>query len=481
MMASGDRSRVAARLFTWVPGDTLSSYVSTHDMSEELWTDVGRAVGIATRSLEDFEHPAFLRYHAWDVRQFRDVSIFFPYIDDDKIKETVQMIHTIFVDSVLVDSSQFRTSVVLGDCNDANIIVGSATGPPAPPRVTGLIDFGDSVRTWTVCDIAITMAYSMCSTCGRDSNPLPVLVGILTSYCQHRGRTPALEEVELRHLQTLIGARLSASIAMGAYSLSKNPENEYLKLHALPARKAVTALMSYDPHRLLALFRLACSSTQPSDEALSLLMNLVSGPSQLEYFRMTEEGTASAKRQRLEGECSAANSSRAELRELTFVTGNAKKLQEVTAILGESLPYRLVSRKIDLPELQGLPEEVSREKCKLAAAKVGGPVIVEDTSLCFNALGGLPGVYIKVLSTLRHVWCGGLTCCPSGFSKRSDTKVLTTSCRLTATSRPTLSAYFHIARALVQSRASLRGGVLERLCHLAAPKISGACIRISTA
>merc|ERR1712166_1718580 len=31
----------------------------------------------------------------------------------------------------------------------------------------------------------------------------------------------------------------------------------------------------------------------------------------------------------------------------------------------------------------------------LAAKEVGGPVFVEDTSLCFNALGGLPGPYIK--------------------------------------------------------------------------------------
>jgi inosine triphosphate pyrophosphatase len=32
----------------------------------------------------------------------------------------------------------------------------------------------------------------------------------------------------------------------------------------------------------------------------------------------------------------------------------------------------------------------------VGAAKVGGPAMVEDTSLCFNALGGLPGPYIKV-------------------------------------------------------------------------------------
>ena len=46
--------------------------------------------------------------------------------------------------------------------------------------------------------------------------------------------------------------------------------------------------------------------------------------------------------------------------------------------------------------LKESPEEVARLKI-LEAVKVlnTGPVIIEDTSLCFNALGGLPGVYIK--------------------------------------------------------------------------------------
>ncbi|XP_050219982.1 inosine triphosphate pyrophosphatase [Mercurialis annua] len=78
---------------------------------------------------------------------------------------------------------------------------------------------------------------------------------------------------------------------------------------------------------------------------------------------------------------------------VTFVTGNAKKLEEVRAIIGKSIPLR--SMKIDLPELQGEPEEISKEKARLAAAKVKGPVLVEDTCLCYNALKGLPGPYIK--------------------------------------------------------------------------------------
>jgi inosine triphosphate pyrophosphatase len=67
------------------------------------------------------------------------------------------------------------------------------------------------------------------------------------------------------------------------------------------------------------------------------------------------------------------------------------------------MPYELTSAKIDLPELQGEPEEVAREKCKIAAKAVNGPVLTEDTSLCFNALGGLPGIYIKwFLEKLGH-------------------------------------------------------------------------------
>ena len=59
------------------------------------------------------------------------------------------------------------------------------------------------------------------------------------------------------------------------------------------------------------------------------------------------------------------------------------------------LLVQVVSSGLDLPEYQGSPEEVVTEKCREAARRVAGPVVVEDTSLCFTALGGLPGPYIK--------------------------------------------------------------------------------------
>jgi hypothetical protein len=67
---------------------------------------------------------------------------------------------------------------------------------------------------------------------------------------------------------------------------------------------------------------------------------------------------------------SSTNCVKMKLRPLIFVTGNAGKLREVMAYLGNSVPS-LANKKVDLPELQGDPIEISKEKCRLAAKEVG--------------------------------------------------------------------------------------------------------------
>lgn len=92
-----------------------------------------------------------------------------------------------------------------------------------------------------------------------------------------------------------------------------------------------------------------------------------------------------------------------------FVTGNQNKLKEVVAILEEAsnssstpLPCEVRALDVDLPELQGKPEEIAAAKAEAAAKVVAArsegdeerrasAVIVEDTSLCCDALKGLPG------------------------------------------------------------------------------------------
>ena len=90
---------------------------------------------------------------------------------------------------------------------------------------------------------------------------------------------------------------------------------------------------------------------------------------------------------------------KSKIKVINFVSGNKNKLRELNEIFSENFKDIIVKQlDIDLPELQGIPEDIVRGKLKLAIEKskgLEGPILVEDTSLCFNAYGGLPGPYIK--------------------------------------------------------------------------------------
>ncbi len=76
---------------------------------------------------------------------------------------------------------------------------------------------------------------------------------------------------------------------------------------------------------------------------------------------------------------------------LFFITGNKNKFQEVNAFL----PH-IQQLDIDLPELQDSdPHKVVQAKLVEALTHKKGEFIVEDTSLYFECLNGLPGPFIK--------------------------------------------------------------------------------------
>ncbi|XP_060520958.1 inosine triphosphate pyrophosphatase [Cylas formicarius] len=108
---------------------------------------------------------------------------------------------------------------------------------------------------------------------------------------------------------------------------------------------------------------------------------------------------------------------------ITFVTGNSRKLEELVNILGTSFPKRVVSQNVDLPELQGEIDDISIKKAKTAHKHISGPVLVEDTCLCFTALKGLPGPYIKWF--LEKLGPDGLFTLLQGFEDKSAEAVCT--------------------------------------------------------
>lgn len=76
---------------------------------------------------------------------------------------------------------------------------------------------------------------------------------------------------------------------------------------------------------------------------------------------------------------------------LFFVTGNKDKFKEVKSILPEA-----EQMEIDLPEIQDIDaKNVIRAKLLEALSHKKAEFIVEDTSLYFDCLNGLPGPLIK--------------------------------------------------------------------------------------
>jgi inosine triphosphate pyrophosphatase len=99
-----------------------------------------------------------------------------------------------------------------------------------------------------------------------------------------------------------------------------------------------------------------------------------------------------------------------------LITGNPHKFWEVfvlTQTAFEAQGYLLKQLNVDLQEIQGQSDEIVRDKASRAAEVVKDRVLVEDASLCFKAMNGLPGPYIKWI--MQALDCEGLHTMLLGF------------------------------------------------------------------
>ncbi len=101
---------------------------------------------------------------------------------------------------------------------------------------------------------------------------------------------------------------------------------------------------------------------------------------------------------------------RPSLENLVFLTSNAGKAREAAALLGRPVE----ARALEIPEVQSLDfAEVVTAKALAAAARLGVPVLVEDSGLSLPAWKGYPGPLTKFavgavgeagFARLVHAW-----------------------------------------------------------------------------
>jgi non-canonical purine NTP pyrophosphatase (RdgB/HAM1 family) len=102
------------------------------------------------------------------------------------------------------------------------------------------------------------------------------------------------------------------------------------------------------------------------------------------------------------------------MKKLTFVTGNIHKAN----LLQQSIGFPISHHEMDLTEIQSLDlKEIITHKVEEAYSILKTPVLVHDTALYFNALGHLPGPFIKWFS--ESIGNDGLCQILNNFTDRS--------------------------------------------------------------
>jgi Ser/Thr protein kinase RdoA (MazF antagonist) len=196
-----------ARLVGYLPGVPLAQIRQT----PELLCDLGRKLGQLDHALSDFDHRAVHRDLHWDLANGnRIIDEFAALIENAALRELVLLCRVEF-------KSGLRRSVIHGDANDYNVLV-----DPEQMIVTGVLDFGDMVYSYTVGDLAIAIAYAVLDKPEPRVAADEVIKGYTSEF--------TLFDEELEMLWPLVRLRLAMSVCIAAYQLREQPENEYLRI-----------------------------------------------------------------------------------------------------------------------------------------------------------------------------------------------------------------------------------------------------------
>lgn len=200
-----------ARMLTWVAGKPLRM---ARRSAEQRW-HCGQLAARLSLALRDFSHPAAHRPIVWNLRHLPTMQELLLELPDFPRADLIATFIGRFREDIAPRLGAVRQQVTHNDLNDRNILV--ADGDDA--AIAGIIDFGDTVHTALVADVAIMMAEQI----SEPAEAEPVIADLLAGY---QSVTPLLES-ELAILRHLIVARIVMSAVIPSWHRHRNPTNTH--------------------------------------------------------------------------------------------------------------------------------------------------------------------------------------------------------------------------------------------------------------
>jgi Ser/Thr protein kinase RdoA (MazF antagonist) len=237
-------SLYAGRLITWMSGEVLAN---CKWQGPELLRHLGACVAEVDDALKGFAHSAMHRGDfPWDLANASAViDLHLDQVDDSRIRLQIEVIRANLAEYVEPRMPLLEKSVIHNDANDHNVIV-QCTAIDRQ-QVAGLIDFGDMVHSYTVCGLAIAVAYAMLDK----ADPLEAATHIVEGY---HGIRP-LSEDELAVVFPMACGRLAVSACMAAVQQRQRPDDPYLSVSQEPIQRTLQQLLEIHPRLAEATFR----------------------------------------------------------------------------------------------------------------------------------------------------------------------------------------------------------------------------------
>ncbi len=226
------------RLLDWIDGEVLANSAARGPV---LFESIGAGMAGIDTALSSYSHPAMRRILQWDLRRAGMARENAGLLPPDK-RTHVERIFSLWE---RINWTGLRHSVIHGDANDYNLIVGAG-------RMVGLLDFGDMVYTATVCDLAIALAYVMLG----EREPLPVAAQVVSAY----QRCNPLTVAEQQALYPLVLSRLSMSVCYAAHNRARNPDDPYQVVTEAAAWELLDRLAYVSMTEVVELIRAACAA-----------------------------------------------------------------------------------------------------------------------------------------------------------------------------------------------------------------------------
>ena len=233
----------SVRLFTWIEGRLWSS---VNPIKKKLRTQLGTYTALISSSLISFDHTLSSREIDWDISNSLWVESYLSKFNSRKHK-LINSFITDFKKNLILYNS-LEKSIIHNDINDNNIIVSNNMREPV---IESIIDFGDSVYSQRINDLAISCAYGIMNL----NDPLSGCCEIVSGY----NKTLNISENELKLLYNLIGMRLVISVTKSMINKLDHPDNDYLTISEKPAWDLLEKWSSINSEFAYYSFRKSCN------------------------------------------------------------------------------------------------------------------------------------------------------------------------------------------------------------------------------